>query len=124
MGAGEGKNLYEILSLESENVGIDEIKKAYRRMALQYHPDVCPPSMKDEFTLMFVELRKAYETLSDPLLRRNYDRKLSSGDLSSYERMQKDERRSRFPKDLWENQLCELKRRSKVREKWRKNRYM
>ncbi|KAJ8765576.1 hypothetical protein K2173_014698 [Erythroxylum novogranatense] len=66
-------NLYEILSLRSKNVGFDEIKKAYRSMALLYRPDVCPPTPKDESSQRFVEVREAYETLSDPVSRRMYD---------------------------------------------------
>lgn len=40
----KSNNFYEVLSLRSEdinNVGINDIKRAYRCMALQYHPDVC-----------------------------------------------------------------------------------
>ncbi|KAF2284079.1 hypothetical protein GH714_018856 [Hevea brasiliensis] len=70
-------NFYRVLSLESQNVGFDEIKKAYRNMALQYHPDVCPPSTKEESTKRFVELRQAYETLSDPISRRLTQREVS-----------------------------------------------
>ncbi|XWS44890.1 hypothetical protein CRYUN_Cryun15aG0088300 [Craigia yunnanensis] len=33
-------NFYKVLSLDSENVGLDGIKKAYRRMVFQYDPDV------------------------------------------------------------------------------------
>ncbi|RWR93029.1 chaperone protein dnaJ 20, chloroplastic-like protein [Cinnamomum micranthum f. kanehirae] len=73
---GDKKNLYKVLSLDSENVCVDEIKKAYRSMALQCHPDVCPPSRREESTRMFVELQRAYETLSDPVLRRRYDHEL------------------------------------------------
>ncbi|CAI9296643.1 unnamed protein product [Lactuca saligna] len=60
------QNLYKLLSLESRNVSLDEIKKAYRAKALQLHPDVCRSSITDERTKQFVELHKAYEVLSDP----------------------------------------------------------
>lgn len=70
----EKTNFYQTLSLTSQNVGFDEIKKAYKNMALRYHPDVCSaPLTKEESTKVFVELRNAYETLSDPNLRRIYD---------------------------------------------------
>ncbi|WOG81845.1 hypothetical protein DCAR_0100999 [Daucus carota subsp. sativus] len=63
----ERANFYELLSLNSkENVGFEEIKKAYRSKALEYHPDVCSPSNREESTRNFVEIRKAYDTLSDP----------------------------------------------------------
>ncbi|KAH1073570.1 hypothetical protein J1N35_025898 [Gossypium stocksii] len=74
-------NFYELLSLgHSENVGLSEIKKAYRRMVLQYHPDVCPPSAKEESTKRFLELQMAYETLSDPVSRKMYDCELGLAD--------------------------------------------
>ncbi|GMI67204.1 hypothetical protein HRI_000389700 [Hibiscus trionum] len=69
-------NFYKVLSLDSENVALAEIKKAYRRMVLQYHPDVCPPSVKEESTQRFLELQVAYETLSDPISRQMYDYEL------------------------------------------------
>uniref|UniRef100_M1DXX4 Chaperone protein DNAj n=1 Tax=Solanum tuberosum TaxID=4113 RepID=M1DXX4_SOLTU len=109
MQSGKSNNFYEILSLRSEdinNVGINDIKRAYRCMALQYHPDVCHDhSNKEESTRRFIELQKAYETLSDPILRENYDYQLSLRDSS--------ENSSRIVhKDVWERQLNELRRRS------------
>ncbi|XP_057421957.1 chaperone protein dnaJ 20, chloroplastic-like [Lotus japonicus] len=69
-------NLYKVLSLKPGSA-MDEIKRAYRSMALQYHPDVChDPSMKEESTKMFVQLNEAYKTLSNPLLREQYDSEL------------------------------------------------
>lgn len=74
---GTKTNFYQILSLSSSNVGLDEIKRAYRSMALHYHPDVCTaPLTKAESTRRFIEIRKAYDTLSDPKSRQNYDREL------------------------------------------------
>ncbi|GMP32724.1 hypothetical protein CsSME_00006359 [Camellia sinensis var. sinensis] len=107
-------NFYEVLSLDSENVGFDEIKKAYRTMALQYHPDVCPLSTKEESTMRFIELRKAYETLSDPSSRRMYDYELGLVD-SSLGCCSVKERGSTFPKEVWERQLCGLRERSSDR---------
>lgn len=49
------------------NAGPDEIKKAYRKMAAQHHPD------KGGDTAKFQEIQKAYETLSDPSKRQEYD---------------------------------------------------
>ncbi|OMP04130.1 hypothetical protein COLO4_09917 [Corchorus olitorius] len=99
-------DFYKVLSLDySENVGLTEIKKAYRSMVLQYHPDVCPPSAKEESTKRFLELQMAYETLSDPVSRKMYD----------YELGFMEERKTKFPKDVWEKQLHGLKKRSHVR---------
>ncbi|KAI3942789.1 hypothetical protein MKW92_005643 [Papaver armeniacum] len=102
-------NYYEVLSLDAnKNVDYEDIKKAYRRMALQYHPDIFhDPSRKQELTQRFVEIRKAYETLSDPVSRYNYDYQLNH----KLEVMQT----SKFPKSVWENQLSGLKRRSHSR---------
>ncbi|KAK9011711.1 hypothetical protein V6N11_039794 [Hibiscus sabdariffa] len=103
-------SFYQVLRLDhTENVGLDEIKKAYRSLVLRYHPDVCPPSSKDESTKRFLELQMAYETLSDPDSRKMYDYELDFGNCSM------GERRSRFPRDVWENQLDGLKKRSRAR---------
>jgi hypothetical protein len=73
------KDYYEVLSLEhSAAVGAEEIKRAYRRLALRYHPDLCPPSRRAESTVLFLELRRAYDTLSDPARRVRYDAELLS----------------------------------------------
>ncbi|KAK1630416.1 hypothetical protein QYE76_004731 [Lolium multiflorum] len=45
--ASRSTDYYKVLSLEhSSDVGEEEVKRAYRRLALQYHPDVCPPSRR------------------------------------------------------------------------------
>lgn len=105
-------NFYEVLSLSSEdNIGFEEIKKAYRSKALEFHPDVCPPSNRDESTRRFVEIRKAYDTLSDPESRRMYDYQMSLldsfGGGNCYE-----DKRGEFSKKVWERQLSGLKQRS------------
>jgi curved DNA-binding protein CbpA len=72
---------YEVLELDRRASELD-IKKSYRRLALQYHPDRNrSPSAKAKFQL----IGEAYETLSDPKLRKEYDRILqfSSGDEQS-----------------------------------------
>ena len=60
--AEQKRDYYEVLGVE-KNASDGEIKRAYRSMALQYHPDVChDPSMKEESTKNFVRLNAAYET--------------------------------------------------------------
>ncbi|GMI67903.1 hypothetical protein HRI_000459600 [Hibiscus trionum] len=106
-------SLYQVLCLDhTENVGLDEIKKAYRSLVLRYHPDVCPPSSKDESTKRFLELQTAYETLSDPVSRRMYDYELDFGFGFGVGNCAIGERRSKFPRDVWEKQLDGLKKRS------------
>ncbi|KAI3981072.1 hypothetical protein MKX01_032212 [Papaver californicum] len=109
-------NFYEVLSLDSsKDVGYEDIKKAYRRMALQCHPDIYPdPSRKQESTQRFVELRKAYETLSDPVSRYNYDYELGLL-VGTHHKSVGVMHTSKFPKEVWENQLSGLKRRSQNR---------
>jgi hypothetical protein len=78
--ASRSTDYYKVLSLDhSVPVGEEVVKRAYRRLALQYHPDVCPPSRRAESTELFVELRRAYETLSDPATRVQYDAELRTG---------------------------------------------
>ncbi|CAK8530280.1 unnamed protein product [Lathyrus sativus] len=95
-------NLYKILCLSHITATMDEIKRAYRTLALQYHPDVCHDGLnKEESARMFIKLNEAYKILSNPNLKQEYDSKLLGlGDL----------RRSR-----WMEQVVELNRRSDTR---------
>jgi molecular chaperone DnaJ len=63
------QDLYETLGV-SRDAGSDEIKKAYRRLARQLHPDVNPDTATHE---RFKDVTRAYEVLSDPDKRRMYD---------------------------------------------------
>ena len=60
---------YTVLGVKPTATG-DEIKKAYRKKALQYHPDKNPSATAED---TFKEINKAYETLSDADKRRTYD---------------------------------------------------
>jgi curved DNA-binding protein len=64
------KSYYEILGV-ARNAGADEIKKAYRKLARKYHPDVNVNSREAE--AKFKEISEAYEVLSDPEKRKQYD---------------------------------------------------
>jgi molecular chaperone DnaJ len=65
------RDYYEILSV-SKNATADEIKKAYRKVAMQYHPDRNPGDKSAEEK--FKEAAEAYEVLSDADKRAKYDR--------------------------------------------------
>src|SRR3954468_11117485 len=65
------RDYYEILGISRGTQG-DEIKKAFRKLALQFHPDKNAGDKKAEEK--FKELSEAYEVLSDPEKRARYDR--------------------------------------------------
>jgi molecular chaperone DnaJ len=64
------RDYYEVLGL-SRGSSEDEVKKAYRKLALQYHPDKNPGSKEAEEK--FKEATEAYEILKDPQKRSTYD---------------------------------------------------
>lgn len=64
------KSLYDTLEV-SENASSDEIKRAYRRLARKYHPDINKESGAEE---RFKEINAAYEVLSDENKKAQYDR--------------------------------------------------
>ena len=63
------KDYYKILEVE-EKASIDEIKKSYRKLAAQYHPDRNPDGEEK-----FKEIAEAYETLGNPEKKEKYDNK-------------------------------------------------
>ncbi len=74
------KNFYVILGVPRD-ASIAAIKRAYRRLAKKYHPDVAAAALVDEFR----ELQAAYETLTDAERRRRYDESLREPERDRFE---------------------------------------
>ena len=67
------QSLYEVLEIETGASEV-EIRKAYRKLALKYHPDkIVDEDEREESEAKFKEITAAYEILSDPELREKYD---------------------------------------------------
>ena len=64
------RDYYEVLGL-AKNAGEDDIKKAYRKLAMKFHPDRNSGKDAEE---KFKEVKEAYEVLSEPAKREAYDR--------------------------------------------------
>lgn len=65
----DGPTLYSVLGLQA-SAPADELKTAYRRLARQWHPDVChEPEAKEQF----IAIKHAYDVLSEPNQRAKYD---------------------------------------------------
>jgi len=70
--SNKNKDYYEILAV-SKSSSAEDIKKAYRKMAIKWHPDKNPDNVKVAEE-KFKEIAEAYEVLSDPKKRDTYDR--------------------------------------------------
>ena len=68
----EKRDYYEVLGI-NRNASADEIKKAYRNLALKYHPDRVSADKKKEAEEKFKEISEAYEVLTDPKKKETYD---------------------------------------------------
>ena len=68
--AEQKRDYYEVLGI-TKGAGEDEIKKAYKKMARKYHPDLNPGDKEAEEK--FKEVNEAYEVLSDPDKKARYD---------------------------------------------------
>ncbi|XP_074568663.1 chaperone protein dnaJ 20, chloroplastic-like [Curcuma longa] len=122
------ESMYDLLSV-SHAAGPSEIRAAYRRQALRWHPDACRSAGEERrYAERFMLAREAYEVLSDPVSRRDYDLSLSgdrwAGAVSAAPAFRDGAARHRrrgdgvvgFGFGNWEAQLDVLQRRSAVAE--------
>ncbi|MBN1866280.1 J domain-containing protein [Candidatus Sumerlaeota bacterium] len=65
------RDYYKILGLSSRDVAADEIRSSYRKLARRYHPDLNKDNPSAE--ARFREVQEAYDVLSDPVKRKQYD---------------------------------------------------
>ncbi len=72
MDNSSSKDYYKILGV-SQNASPEEIRRAYKEAVKKYHPDVAGKGAHE----VFLEIREAYEVLSDPYKRKAYDAKRS-----------------------------------------------
>ena len=80
------KNYYQVLGVD-RTADAEEIKKAYRKLALKYHPDNCDRADAEN---KFKEVTEAYNVLSSPEKRKQYDQQLGGqGNRGRQRRQQK-----------------------------------
>ncbi|CAN1131090.1 Chaperone protein dnaJ 20, chloroplastic [Linum perenne] len=104
------QSFYDLLGIPATGTAL-EIKQAYRRLARKYHPDVSPSEKAEENTKQFLRVQEAYETLSDPRSRADYDRDLASGfhlGFSAGKQFNKGMDHKGEWKQRWESQIEEL----------------
>lgn len=77
------QTFYDILEIPKEANETD-IKKSYRALSLKYHPD---RNQTEEAKVKIQKINEAYETLSDPALRKDYDMKLQFGSAQPFPNM-------------------------------------
>lgn len=77
----ENKNYYEWLEI-SKNASPEVIEKAYKALVKKYHPDLQEGESKKEAEEIIKHINEAYEVLSDPIQKSNYDANLQEDTIS------------------------------------------
>jgi tetratricopeptide (TPR) repeat protein len=95
-----GKDLYKILEVEPDAKS-DEIRRAYFRLAKRFHPDLSAAGNNDENTERFLEIQKAYEVLSKPTKRLEYDESFGTGTTGEESVIQAERGPSTGPRPKW-----------------------
>ncbi|KAM7253156.1 hypothetical protein ACFE04_008814 [Oxalis oulophora] len=120
----ETLSFYELLGIPKSGSLLD-IKHAYKQLARKYHPDVSPPDLLEENTQRFIQVKEAYEVLSDPRSRAVYDRDMANGlhlafstgrQYNQYHQCRQGVEEKNEWKSRWQSQLSELKRRSMYKD--------
>ncbi|GFF50977.1 uncharacterized J domain-containing protein C1071.09c [Aspergillus lentulus] len=94
-------DLYEVLGVK-EDATQDEIKSAYRKLALKHHPDKAPADQKDKAHSKFQQIAFAYAILSDEKRRRRFDRTGSTAEAAAGD---EDFDWTEFYRDLYSNSI-------------------
>lgn len=76
------KNYYDILEI-NKNASQEIIEKAYKILVKKYHPDLQEANLKNKYEEKIKEINEAYEILSDPEKRKNYDLTLKNNEISN-----------------------------------------
>ncbi|KAF7805431.1 dnaJ-like protein subfamily B member 8 isoform X1 [Senna tora] len=95
--ASLGYSPYDVLGV-SPNATVDEIKKAYRKLALKYHPDV---NKEDKAQQKFMRIKNAYNTLLNSTSRRKYDSGYGSSDFSYYSAQRNQRKNSKAEEEFY-----------------------
>ncbi|XP_052176247.1 uncharacterized protein LOC127790684 [Diospyros lotus] len=109
-------NHYDVLGV-SPTASYSDIKKAYRLLALKYHPDVCKDSRADE---VFKSVRVAYDILSNETSRNQYDRALQFQDDTGISLSGNWDTKHEFEDDIRIYRWADLRRRMRRERYWEK----
>jgi curved DNA-binding protein CbpA len=113
----EYQNHYDVLQVDN-SASMSEIKKAYRKLAVQWHPDKHSNSEdKEQATKVFQAIGRAYEVLSDEGKRKTFDDDLYFGNIGDSNQQNRD---PRAHGNIWE----QLRRERLRKQEARKNSFM